>query len=59
MKRIRSKVIFPIVDLDLGKYCFDKEMSHLAKYNLFAISFHHGEINYGHYTTISIENYTK
>eukprot|EP01130_Rhizamoeba_saxonica_P018194 TRINITY_DN9029_c0_g1_i3.p1 TRINITY_DN9029_c0_g1~~TRINITY_DN9029_c0_g1_i3.p1 ORF type:complete len:108 (-),score=2.66 TRINITY_DN9029_c0_g1_i3:30-353(-) len=53
-RKIRTYVRFPLEDLDISKYLSCSIRN--AKYDLFAVSNHSGDLNGGHYTSYVMHN---
>ena len=59
MKKIDSKVDYPLTDLDISKYVLSNNKNKFLKYDLFAVINHYGTLVFGHYTAFcknSIDN---
>lgn len=52
IKKLETKVDFPIKNLDINKYIISEDKNKNIKYDLFAVANHYGSLNFGHYTAI-------
>ena len=52
IRKLDTKVTFPIENLDINKYIISEDKNKNIKYDLFAVANHYGSLNFGHYTAI-------
>jgi len=52
IRKLDTKVYFPISNLDINKYIISEDKNKNIKYDLFAVANHYGSLNFRHYTAI-------